>query len=112
MGAQSFFGSPSAPLPTRINNAAALGDTTLVAAAAGKATRVYSLDISVAGATIVTLRRGATVLQVFNFAGVGGIVVKDLRELPYYVTGVNEALILNSSVAVQVDGMFESATNP
>jgi hypothetical protein len=36
--------------------------------------------------------------------------VLELRELPYFVTGVNEALVMNLSSAVQVDGVLESAT--
>ena len=107
MGAQNFLGSPCAPSPLRINNAAAAGDTPLVAAVAGQSVRVYGLRLSVAGATIVQIKRGSTVLEVFNFAAAGGAAVLDLRELPYYTTAANEALVLNSSGAVQVDGQLE-----
>lgn len=106
MGKQ-FKGSPSEPLQLRINNAAAAGDTTLVTAVVGQAVRAYGLRISVAGATIVQIKRGATVLEVFNYAGVGGATTLDLREEAYYTTNANEALVLNSSAAVQVDGQLE-----
>jgi len=111
MGAQLFFGSPQAPAPTRITNAAAAGDLTVIAASAGKKTRVYSLRVNVAGACIVQVKDGAgTVLEVFNFAGAGGGVFLDLRELPYYTTTAGNALIINASAAVQVDGVVESFT--
>lgn len=110
MGAMTFQGSPAGPLALRIDNAAALGVTPLVAAVAGQATRVYGLRLSVGGATIVEIRRGATVLERFNFAAAGGAVVLDLREIPYYTTAANEALNLNSTVAVQVDGQLEYFT--
>lgn len=108
MGAMTFYGSPNDPAAQRINTAVS-GDNTLVAAAAGLATRVYGLRLSVAGAVIVQVKRGTTVLEVFNFAGNGGGVVLELRELPYYTTGTNEALVLNLSAAVQVDGQLEYA---
>ena len=111
MGATSFKGSPSGPLALRINNAAAAGDTPLVAAVVGQVTRVYGIRLNVAGATVVQVKRGATVLEVFNFAGAGGAATFDLRELPYYTTAVNEVLNINSSNAVQVDGQLEYSTS-
>lgn len=111
MGALTFRGSPQAPIALRITNAAASGDTTLVAAVAGKQTRVYGFRISVAGATIVTMKDGAgTSLEVFNFAGAGGYAFFELREEPYYTGTANTAFILNSSAAVQVDGRLEYFT--
>ncbi len=111
MGAQNFFGSPNAPAPQRINTAAA-GDNTLVAAVVGQATRVYGLRLSVAGAVDVQIKNGAgTVLEVFHFAGNGGGVVLDLRELPFYTTSANTAFIINLSAAVQVDGVVEFCTS-
>lgn len=94
----------------RINTAAG-GDTPLVAAVAGQTTRVHSLRLSVAGAVIVQIRDGATVLEVFNFAGVGGAVVLDFRSRPWYKTTANTALNINLSAAVQVDGRVEYVTS-
>lgn len=91
----------------RITNAAASGNTTLVTATASQTTRVHRMRLSVAGATIVQILDGATVLEVFNFAGNGGNVVLDLSDRPYYTTTANTALVLNSSAAVQVDGRLE-----
>lgn len=109
MGALEFRGSPAGPLALRINTAVS-GDNTLVAAVAGQKTRVYGLRLSVAGAVIVQVKRGSTVLEVFNFAGAGGGLVLDLREMPFYSTDANEALVLNLSGAVQVDGQLEYFT--
>jgi hypothetical protein len=110
MGALVFQGSPAGPLALRINNAAALGDTTLVAAVAGQKTRVYGVRLNAAAPTTVQLKDGAgTVLEVFNLvAGVPYIL--ELREQPYYTGSVNTAFILNSSLAVQVDGELEYFT--
>lgn len=94
----------------RINTAAA-GDTVLVAAVAGQITRVHSLRVSVAGAVIVQVKDGATVLEVFNFAGVGGAVILDFRSRPWYRTTANTALNINLSAAVQVDGRVEYVTS-
>lgn len=94
----------------RINTAAS-GDTALVAAVAGQTTRVHSLRLSVAGAVIVQIKNGATVLEVFNFAGVGGALVLDFRSRPWYLTTANTALNINLSAAVQVDGRIEYVTS-
>lgn len=109
MGAQNFKGSPADPIAVRINVSAA-GDNTLVAAVAGQATRVYGLRLNVAGAVVVQIKTGSTIREPFNFAGAGGGTVLDLRELPYYTTATNEALIINLSSAVQVDGVLEYFT--
>lgn len=106
---QSFDGSSTGVLPLRVNKSAA-STTDLVAAVTGQKTRVYGLRLSVAGAVIVSVLDGATVLEVFNFAGAGGLVVLDLRQQPYYVTTVSLALRLTLSAAVQVDGLVEYAT--
>lgn len=94
-----------------VTNAAASGDTSLVAAVASQTTRVYSMRLSVAGATVITIKRGSTTLEKFNMAGAGGAVVLDLRDRPYYKTATNEALVLNSSTAVQIDGVLEYVTS-
>lgn len=91
----------------RINNAAASGDTAIVTATASQTTRVHRFKLSVAGATIVQIKDGATVLEVFNFAGNGGSAILDFSSEPWYVTSTNSALNINSSAAVQVDGRVE-----
>ena len=88
----------------RINKAAA-ATTDLVAAGA------YALRLNVAGAVIVSILDGATVLEVFNFSVAGGGVVLDFRSRPYYSTTVNTALRITLSAAVQVDGAVEYVTS-
>jgi hypothetical protein len=95
----------------RINTAAS-GDTTLVAAVTGATTKVYGLRLSVAGAVIVQIKRGSTVLEVFNFAAAGTMAPLDLREEPYYRTASNEALVINLSGAVQCNGVLEYTQSP
>ena len=91
----------------RINNAAASGDTTIVAApGSGKRIRVHCLRLSVAGAVVVQIKTGTTVREVFNFAAAGNYAL-DLRVSPYYVAAENEAIVINASGAVQVDGRIE-----
>lgn len=87
-------------------NVAAIGDTTLVAASASQSCKVQGLRLSAAGAVVVTLKRGSTVLEVFNFAGVDRMSLP-LRFQPYYQTASNEALIINLSGAVQCNGALE-----
>lgn len=109
-GNLAFEGSSTGIARARINNAAAAGDTVVVAAAAGQLIRVFGLRLSVAGATIVQVKDGAgTVLEQFNFAGAGGAAVLDLRSVAFYLATTGNALIINSSAAVQVDGMLEYA---
>ena len=91
----------------RIDNAAASGDITLVTPGTGQSVKVHALRLSVAGAVIVTLKRGSTTLEVFNFAGAGSMPPLELRQAPYYQTGAAEALVLNASGAVQVNGRLE-----
>ena len=90
----------------RINTAAS-GDTTLIAAVAGLSTKVYSLRLSVAGAVIVSIKAGSTVLEVFNFVGAGTMAPLVLRFKPYFQTATNEALVINLSGAVQCNGAIE-----
>lgn len=101
-----FHGSPAAPVALRVNKAAA-ATTDLVAAVAGKSVRAYGLRLSVAGAVVVTILDGATVLEVFNFGAAGGAANLELRSLPYYVTTAGAALRITLSGAVQVDGVLE-----
>lgn len=104
----TFEGSPTGIARQRINNAAASGDTTVVAAVAVRTVRVYGLRLSAAAATVVQVKDGAgTVLEQFNFAASGGNVDLALRGSPYYLTTQGNALIINSSNAVQVDGQLE-----
>lgn len=90
----------------RINTASS-GDTALVAAAPGLRCRVHGLRLSVAGAVIVQIKAGSTVLEVFNFAAAGAMTPLVLRFQHYYETAANEALNINLSGAVQCNGVLE-----
>ena len=103
----TFEGSPTGIARQRINNAAAAGDITVVAGTSGRSVRVYGLRLSAAGATIVQIKDGAgTVLEQFNLAAGGGVRLK-LRGTPFYIGTQGNALIVNSSNPVQVDGELE-----
>jgi hypothetical protein len=86
---------------------AASGDTALVAAATGLRCRAHGLRLSVAGAVIVQIKAGSTVLEVFNFAAAGTMAPLVLRFQHYYETAANQALNINLSGAVQVNGVLE-----
>ena len=83
------------------------GDTELVAAAPGLRCRVHGLRLSVDGAVIVQIVTESAVLEVFNFAAAGTMAPLTLRFQPYYETAANEALNINLSGAVQVNGVLE-----
>ena len=101
----TFEGSYTTPTPVRINNAAAAGDTTVVAAAAGKTVRVYGLRLSAAAAVTVQIKDGAgTILEVVNL-GAGVPFVLQAVGFPHYALTQGNALIINASAAVQVDGL-------
>ena len=107
-GNHVFEGGVTGIVRQRINNAAAAGDTAVVAAAAGKTCRVFGLRISVAGATVVQIKSsGGTVLEVLNFAAATPPVVYPLRGSPYHLSVQGEGITINSSAAVQVDGVLE-----
>lgn len=101
-----FDGSAYAPAPLRINKAAA-ATTDLVAAVTGQSIRVYGLRMNAAGAVIVSILDGSTVLERFNFGAAGDSFTLDLRQQPYYTTAAGNALAITLSGAVQVDGVVE-----
>ena len=88
-------------------NVAASGDTALVAAASGKRTKVHALRLSAAGAVVVQIKDGTTVLETFNFPAAGTMPPLELRHAPYYTGTTKTALNINLSDAVQVDGRLE-----
>lgn len=108
MSARNFNGSAVAPGPFVVNKAAA-ATTDLIAAVAGQKVRAYALRLNVAGAVVVSILDGATLLERFNFGAAGDGVYLDLREMPYYVTTAGNALRITLSAAVQVDGVVEYA---
>ena len=77
IGNLTFEGSPTGIARQRVTNAAAAGDTTVVAAVAGRSVRVYGLRLSAAAATVVQIKDGAgIVLEQFNLAAGGSVRLK------------------------------------
>lgn len=85
---------------------AATGDQTIVSATASQTTRIYRLRLTVAGLTNITVKDGATTLEVIQFPA-AGMLILDFNTRPYWVTSANSAFILNSSAAVAVEGRVE-----
>lgn len=87
------------------------GDTTLVAAVSGQTTRVHRMKFTCDGANVVLIKRGSTVLDRFRFPASGGAAVLEFSSRPWYVTGANEALVINTSTTANVDGSVETVTS-
>jgi hypothetical protein len=84
----------------------AVGDTSLVPAASGVATRVYRVRFNVAGANTLVIKNGTTVLETITFAG-PGFLTYDFSTRPWYKTSTNTALILTTSTTAQVNMVVE-----
>lgn len=93
-------------LTRTILNTATIGDTTISTATASQVTRVYRMRLNVAGATTITIKSAATVLETITFPG-AGFLTYDFSTRPWYSTAVNNALVVGNSAAVQVNGVFE-----
>src|SRR5262245_32385304 len=90
-----------------IANAAASGDTTLVAGAAGKQIRVHSFVYQLSGTTAVKFKSGSTDLT-GAMAGVNGnVVAQGFDPNGHFVTAAGDDLVLNSSQAIGVNGSIE-----
>lgn len=87
------------------------GDTTLVAAVSGQTTRVHRMKFTCDGACLVLIKRGSTELDRFRFPASGGAAVLEFSSRPWYVTGANEALVINTSTTANVDGSVETVTS-
>lgn len=80
------------------------GDNTIIAALAGNMTRVYRLAIVVGDSTQLQFKRGSTAISGPYQMKPGGSIVLDFDGEPWFKTGINEALIINSTVGVVVGG--------
>lgn len=88
-----------------INNAAASGDTTLVAAVAGKRYIVVNYAIVATGAVAVKFKDGTTdITGAMALAANGGVSFASDPTSPAFTTSINSALIINAGGAVQVSG--------
>ena len=111
--------SPVSPLATRpghpstgyLTNVAVdvtgSGDQTLVSATASQTTRVFRLCLIPAAATNLILKSGTTALTgTLPFEAKQPLLL-DFDGEPWFVTGSNEAFIVNSSAAVDIDGFIQ-----
>lgn len=89
-------------------SSAAASTVPIQAAVPGKQIVVHGLRLTAAGDQTVTIKRGATTLEVFNLTK-GVPLVLPLRKRPYFVTGTNEALNATLGAAIQTDGRFETS---
>ena len=88
------------------------GDNTIIAAVTGQTTRCHRLHLTAAGAVNVQVKVGTTVVDTFQFVGAAPLpIVLDFNEEPYYETAVNQALIINLSGAVLVQGQMNTITS-
>ncbi|HXG77500.1 MAG TPA: hypothetical protein VNJ53_13120 [Gaiellaceae bacterium] len=81
------------------------GDTTLVAAVAGKRLRVLAFLLVGAGAVVATFKSGAaTALTGGLTLAASTVVAAPFSPEGWFETAAGEALVLNLSAAVSVDG--------
>lgn len=100
------FGTPFTPFTTTAPiTFSGSGDNSLVAGVAGQIVRLYRIFFVVSGATNLTIKDGAsTSLSGAMAFGANGSLILDFQAEPWYMTASGNALVLNSSNAVQVSG--------
>lgn len=95
------------PLSGALISFATSGDNNIVAGVTAKVIKAYRLYIVVGGATNITIKDGSTALTgAMPFASNGSLVL-DFSGIPWYTTSAGNALVINSSAAVQVSGRVE-----
>ena len=89
--------------PINFNGA---GDNTVIAGVSGNPIAIYAIVFTVAGATNITLKNGATALSgAFIFTGNGSSMTLPLQSSgPWYSADTGNAFIMNLSIGVQVSG--------
>lgn len=83
---------------------ASSGDNTIISATAAQTSRVFKIFFTVATACTVIFKSDATALTGSMTFTSGGSFVLDFDAEPWFITGTNEAFIINLSVASQVSG--------
>lgn len=99
------------PAETAIDFAGA-GDNTVVAGVVNEKVRVFQMFFVVAGATVITIKDGASIdlTGPMTFPSGGGSFVLDFvrgsreADQPWFTTSEGNAFVINSSNAVQVSG--------
>lgn len=95
----------ASPFSQAVISFAAAGDNIVIPNVAAQVTRVYGLELVVAGATNLTFKDSTPTS--FSGAlpfGANGSEIKDRGNYPWYVCGTAKDFIINSSAAVQVSG--------
>jgi len=86
------------------------GDTAVVAGVAGQTVRVWQLFFTVDADTLVTFKRGSTVLTGPLTLKAGGAVVLDPvgdhrdPSRPWFTTGAGEAFVISQTGTAQISG--------
>lgn len=82
-------------------------DTTLVSGTASQTTRLHRIAITVSAACTITFKSASTSLGAFDFPSTGGVLVLDFNSYPWFRTAAAEALVLTTSAAINVKGVFD-----
>ena len=103
---------PGMPTTQGLTNAAidiaSSGDNTIVSATASQTTRVFRLALIVDAAVDIIVKTGSTALTgTLRFKSPGASLILDFDGEPHFITGSNEAFILNLSAAISVDGWIQ-----
>lgn len=88
----------------KIDNAAASGDTTIVAAVSAQTTKVYKLFVVCNAATNITFKDGSTALTGAIPLGANGSITLDFDGDAWFTGSTNTAFKINSSAATQCSG--------
>lgn len=94
-------------------NTAVVGDNTIVAANPNGETFIHAFAVTVDGACVLTLKKGAASIGIFKLSANQTINLSDLPGWdgePYYKMAKNEAFILNSNALVRVTGTVTYST--
>jgi hypothetical protein len=79
----------------------------LVAASAGQKGRVHRGHITVGGATLITIKSGATEIDRYRFTASGGFISFRDEDPVWQSIAANEAITITSSLPVNVDGRVD-----
>jgi hypothetical protein len=104
------YSAPTSDLTQATLSTASSGNNTVVAAVSGQTTRVHRMLISSAGTTVVSILRGSTTLAKLNLIA-GSVVLLPFNSRPWFATAANETLVINNSLAIQIDVLTEYITS-
>jgi hypothetical protein len=94
----------SSRLSTTAINFSASGNTTLVPGVSGQTVRVFRLMFNVGGSTTIEISDGSTTFcGPLTFTATGGFIL-DFSGEPWFVSGISNGFVFNSSASVQVGG--------